>query len=271
MYRSPLAKTISHRRYQGLASLCLLFLVTMPCFSADSPILVYAEANAVDSRVVETSEGSRVEGFASELVRELLASAGYSADIRVVPWPRLVNSLRSESNVLGFNMTRTPSREESFHWIGQVRPIKFQLWGLGERIDELPRTLEEAREFRISAFREDVVEQYLLSRGFNNLTYVTDNSDLYGMLSRNRIDLIPYIQSAAENFMSRLGRSRDYLVPVIDLEEISTAHYLVMSKNSDTELVETLMLAFQELIDNGDFEEILGSTYVPAATPGLSP
>jgi len=250
-----------------MAGVCLLFLFAMPCFSAESHILVYAEANTVDSRVVETSDGSLVEGYASDLVRELLASAGYTADISVVPWPRLMNSLLSEPNVLGFNMTRTPDREELFHWIGQVRPVQFQLWGLSERLDELPRTLDEAHDLRISSFREDVVEQYLLSRGFTNLVYVTDSSDIWGMLLRRRIDLIPYIESGVQDLMSRLEEVRGALTPVIELEEISTAHYLVMSKNSDPEIVQQLTSAFQALIDSGDFEKILGSTYIPVTAP----
>jgi len=238
----------------------LLLVVMQPAITAaaEQELRVYAEANAVDSRVIETSDGSRVEGYASELVRAVLADAGYTANIQVVPWPRLMSLLGTEANVLGFNMTRTPEREDRFHWFGEIRPVNFQLWGLRDRLDELPRTLEAARDLRISAFRDDVVEQYLLARGFSNLVYVTDSSDTWGMLSRRRIDLIPYIQSGAENFMSRLADARDSLVPVIALEEISTAHYLVMSKNSDAALVLQLQQAYERLEDSGAYERILG-------------
>lgn len=243
----------------------------LPDFVAAQQLRVYAEANAIDSRVVETSDAIHIEGYASDLVRILLAQSGYTADIRVVPWPRLMNSLLSEPNVLGFNMTRTPDREDQFHWIGQIRPVKFQLWGLRERIDELPQTLDGARDLRTSSYRKDVVEQYLLSKGFTNLVYVTDSSDIWGMLLRRRIDLIPYIESGVQDLMARLEEVRDSLVPIVDLEEISTAHYLVMSKNSDPEIVEKLTTMYQSLIDNGELERILESTYVPIPVEDSTP
>ncbi len=241
-----------------VAAVLMMMLVNTQSHAADAALRVYAEKNAVDSRTVTTDEGIRIEGYASDLVRALLAEIGYSADIRVVPWPRLMISLESEANVLGFNMTRTPEREEHFHWIGEIRPVKFQLWGLRERRDELPSTLEDAQDLRISAFRNDVVEQYLLGKGFSNLVYVSDTSDVWAMLTRRRIDFIPYIQSGMEEFMSRLDEARDALIPVIELEEISTAHYLVMSKNSDPELVALLQSTFQVMIESGDHRHLLG-------------
>lgn len=267
--KSP-SVTKTHRLFRYIKGICFSLLLTSPNLVAAQQILVYAEANAVDSRLVESSDGIHVEGFASDLVRELLTRAGYEADIRVVPWPRLMNSLQTEPNVLGFNMTRTPDREDQFHWVGQIRPVKFQLWGLQERIDELPRTLEEARDLRTSSYREDVVEQYLLEKGFTNLVYVTDTSDIWSMLLRRRIDLIPYIESGVQDLMSRLEEVRGALVPVIDLEEISTAHYLVMSKNSDPEFVQQLTAMFQTLVDSGSFESILDST-VPRPTGRSAP
>lgn len=242
-----------------LVQIVLLFLATASLSSA-AELRVYAEKNAVDSRTVVTNEGTRIEGYASDLVRTLLAEAGHTADIRVVPWPRLMISLETEPNVLAFNMTRTPDREERFHWIGEIRPVTFQLWGLGERAHELPTVLEDVRDYRISAFRDDVVEQYLLSKGFTNLVYVSDTSDVWGMLERRRIDFIPYIRSGMEEFMSRLDYAGDALVPVIELEEISTAHYLVMSKSSDPELVGLLQATFQRLVENGAYEQLLGDT-----------
>ena len=142
------------------------------CQAAESTIRVYAESFAADSRVVETSAGPTVEGYASDFVRAVLTLAGYTADINVVPWPRLVNFLNTSPNVLGFNMTRTPDREDRYHWIGEIRPVMFQLWGLQERIGEFPESLEEAQSLRISTYRNDVVEQYLLGKGFANLVYV---------------------------------------------------------------------------------------------------
>ena len=235
-------------------------LMAGTCQAAESTIRVYAESFAADSRVVETSAGPTVEGYASDFVRAVLTQAGYTADINVVPWPRLVNFLNTSPNVLGFNMTRTPDREDRYHWIGEIRPVMFQLWGLQERIGEFPESLEEAQSLRISTYRNDVVEQYLLGKGFANLVYVYENYDPIRMLRRRRIDLIPYSRFAMQDLMDRQTSIRDELVPFFSLAEISTAHYLVMSKNSDPALVQQIQQAFQTLVASGVHQEILGDT-----------
>ena len=239
-----------------------LFIILMAgtCQAAESTIRVYAESFAADSRVVETSAGPTVEGYASDFVRAVLTQAGLTADINVVPWSRLVNLLDSTPNVLGFNVTRTPEREDRYHWIGEIRPVTFQLWGLEERTGEFPQSLEEAQSLRVSAYRNDVVEQYLLGKGLENLVYVYENYDPIRMLRRRRIDLIPFSRFAMEDLMSRQEGIRNAIVPVFDLEDISTAHYLVMSKSSDPGLVQQMQQAFQALIDSGVHQEILGDT-----------
>lgn len=237
----------------ALVPLCLAFSSK----AAESPIVIYAESSALDSRIGRSATGIRIEGYASDLARALLAEAGFTAEIRIVPWPRLMSVLQSEPNVLALNMTRTPGRENLFHWIGEIRPVTFQLWGLRERAGELPRTLAEARDLRVSAYRNDVVEQYLLSEGFSDLIYVSENYDSMAMLQRRRIDLIPYSQDAMSELMSRQNDIQQQLIPLIDLEAISTAHYIVMSKTSDPGFVARVRSAYQALVDSGEFDQIL--------------
>ncbi len=231
--------------------------------NAAESLVVYAESSAIDSRVMTVDGATTVQGFASDMVRTLLLQAGYNADIRVVPWPRVMSFLQSEANVLGLNMTRTPEREDLFHWIGEIRPVTFQLWGLRERIDELPNTLANARDARVSAYRNDVVEQYLLAQGFSNLVYVSENYDSFAMLQRRRIDFLPYSRIAMESFMARSEEVRNGLVPVIELDDISTAHYIVMSKTSDEELVAQIRAAYVALRASGAFEESIGNSQLP--------
>ena len=243
--------------------LLLSALMAISGQAAERQIMVYAESFAPDSRVVETADGTYVAGFGSDYVRAVAAQAGLSARIEVVPWPRLMHLLQTEPNALAFNMTRTSQREDQFHWIGEIRPVRFTLWGLADRITALPHFLDDAQSLRISAFRNDVVEQYLLGKGFNNLVYLSEDSDTFNMLIRRRIDLIPYSRFAMEEVMTRREDLRGLIAPVFDLEEISTAHYLVMSKSSDPELLAQLKHAFQTLIENGTYQAILGPTLPP--------
>jgi polar amino acid transport system substrate-binding protein len=218
---------------------------------------VYAELNEVDSRLELAESGSRVAGNASELVAALLAKLGYAADIQIVPWARLMQNLENEPNVLGLNMTRTPEREALFNWVGEIRPVTFKLWGLRERYDELPKTLELASDYRISAYQNDVVEQHLLAKGFTNLVYVRENYNSFAMLFRGRIDYASFSEVEMDGYARQYELLKTSIVPIIDLEEISTAQYLVMSKTSEPELVRLVEEAFSELIISGERQRIL--------------
>lgn len=236
----------------------LLCIITLPGVAADAQLKVYSEleeaANFPDGNTTAVPIGP---GYA--ITTAVLAEAGYKADIRVVPWPRVVHSLDTEQNVLGFSMTRTPEREDLYHWIGLIRPISFKLWTLAELANELPDTLEEATHLRVSSIRNDVVENYLIGKGFDNRVYLNENANVITMLRRGRIDILPYIESGMPSFLARKNEPPGTLVPIIDLEEISTGHYIVMSKQSDPELVRLLQDSYQALAERGVFKELLDS------------
>jgi polar amino acid transport system substrate-binding protein len=237
----------------ALATAVLLMLPALPSLAAEARLTVYAELEEADNY----PPGSTVPvpiGPGGDLIALLLAEAGMEADIRVVPWPRLIRALDSRRNVLAFSMTRTPEREDRYHWIGMIRPVSFKLWSLAERADEFPDTLEEARDYRISAIRGDVVENFLRNSGFTNLVYLSESSNTLTMLRRDRIDLMPYIESGIESYLARRNATPDTLVPVIDLDAISTGHYVVMSKPSDPELVQQLKDAYQAVLSRGDWQ-----------------
>ena len=234
----------------------LLCCVTLPGVAAETPLKVYSELEEADN-FPENSDVAVPIGPGFTITTAVLAEAGYTADVRVVPWPRVVHSLDTEQNVLAFSMTRTPEREDRYHWIGLIRPISFKLWTLAELAGELPDTLEEAKHLRVSAIRDDVVENYLIGKGFNNRVYLSENANVITMLRRGRIDILPYIESGMASFLARKNEPPGTLVPIIDLEEISTGHYIVMSKQSDPELVRLLQDSYQALVERGEFDELI--------------
>jgi polar amino acid transport system substrate-binding protein len=255
---SQQSSTRTAKRFAPLLLCLCSLLAAWWCTAAERQFVVYSEPNRTDSWPVETYDTVRVEGLASDLVRTLFSELGYSADIQLLPWSRVMHSVKSEANTFAINMTRTPSREERFHWIGLIRPVSFKLWGLNQRVHEFPTQFEKARNFRIIASRGDVVSEYLESQGFTNLVYTTPTSNTWELLLRNRVDLIPYTKMGIENFLVRNGQPMGAMTPVITIDDISTAHYLVMNKDSDPELVNKFTTAYHNLVDSGIYREILG-------------
>ena len=219
-------------------------------------LTVYAELEE-PANYVEGDANTVPIGPGYDLVLAVLAEAGLEADVRVVPWTRLIRSLETEKNVLGFSMTRTPQREDRFLWVGLFRPVNFKLWALAGRAAGLPDSLEAATELRVSAIRGDVVEQFLLNRDFTNLVYLSENANSITMLRRGRIDVMGYIESGMPDYLARKNEQPGTLVPIIDLEGISTGHYMVMSKQSDPELFHRLREAYQTVVESGKFSDLI--------------
>lgn len=249
------SRALNRHMKQLTISIVLSFIVTSG-IAANEQLVVYAELEET-ANYVSGSENPVPIGPAYRLVLAVLAEAGYEPDIRVVPWPRVVHSLESQDNVLGFSMTRTPDREDRFHWIGQIQKVNFKLWAPPESAADFPETLDAATDLRISAIRGDVVENYLMSKGFTNLIYFSESSNTLTMLRRDRVDLMPYIESGIESYLARKNESSDTLVPIYDLEDTSTGQYIVMSKQSDPELVQLLQNSYHAVIGSGDFDNIL--------------
>jgi polar amino acid transport system substrate-binding protein len=236
-----------------VAALLTVFSLALQAQAAEPRLTVYAELEEADN-FAPGSDTPVPIGPGGDLAELVLAEAGMEAEIRVVPWPRLIRSLESQRNVLAFSMTRTPAREELYHWIGKIQSVEFKLWSLAERADEFPAELEQLRDFRISGIRGDVVENYLLGKGFTNLVYLSENSNTLTMMRRDRVDLMPYVLSGMEDYLARKNEPPGTLVPVADLPEISTGHYIVMGKDSDPELVQQLKDAYEAVLSRGDWQ-----------------
>lgn len=247
----------NRRRGSGYWLISLLLIVTIQdTVAAERVIPVYAELEEAANFVGPNRDLVPI-GPGYELVLAVVATAGFEADIRVVPWPRVVHSLESQNNVIAFSMTRTPAREEHYHWIGRIQDVHFKLWALAERAADFPATLEEATEFRISAIRNDVVESYLKTKEFNNLIYFNESANTLTMLRRDRVDLMPYVESGMPAYLARKNESPDVLLPIYSLDEISTGQYIVMSKQSDQALVQRFKRAYEEVVESGAYQEII--------------
>lgn len=252
-----LSRFVSVVLKRGIAGTALaLCVLSVPGIAATGTLTVYAEleepANYVEGEAQPVPVG---QGY--DLVLAVLAAAGLKAEVKVVHWTRLIRSLESEKNVLGFSMTRTPQREDRFLWVGLIRPVNFKLWALAERAPEIPDSLEAATELRVSATRGDVVEQYLLSQNFTNLVYLSESSNAITMLRRGRVDMIGYIESGMPDYLARKNEPPGTLVPVIDLHGISTGHYMVMSKQTDPDLFQRLRDAYQAVVASGEFSDLI--------------
>lgn len=199
-----------------------------------------------------------VDNRASRLVETVVEEADIDYRIQLYPWARIMQELSAQSNVIAFPIARTPDREADMHWIGMIRPMEINLYGLRERIPQLPRTFEDAREIEVGVIRGDFVDQFLADQGFTQLVRLTNLDNALTLLDRNRFSLFPFESRGVEEMLRQNNLPADHLVPVINLPDASTEIFFAVSKQTDTHIKELLEAAYRRVVEDGRYEQIMG-------------
>lgn len=233
--------------------LLVLILESHTVVYADDHISVYTE----EFYPLSYANQNGISGYATELATAVLDEAGISYDINLVPWVRVIRALDGDANVLAFSMFRTKDRETKYHWVGEVIPLNYSLYGLKRKLNLLPKTLELARDTKIGVNRGDVAQSYLSSLGFSNLILVKDDERSLYMLARNRIDLFPYAEIVINAFVEHHGFEPDDFFAVLKLQEISTSAYMALSQKTDPKMVSRMQEAYKNVKMNGTYDRIM--------------
>jgi len=222
---------------------------------------IFTETRDASELITDENGHTRTSNTMSILIEAMLVESGLDYTSEVVPWSRMLSNLSVEPNTLAYPILRIPEREERFLWIGFLQPVDAYLYGLSSRSEQLPYSLEEARDYRIGAMRGDAFHNYFDAQGYDNLVIIGNNTPWLTMLERGRIDLMPYAQSGVENYLSRLDAPADMLEAVIRLDDLSHPLYFVMNLDSDPELVEIITRAYERVVQSGTFERIQGFSH----------
>lgn len=247
-------------RYHKLHCISLFFSFLSPVFAGETfpeILTVYTEQSFPVSYTENDAHGIKVLGYGTELVKAVLEYSDIDYKIETVPWIRAVQAIDTQENVLVYAMTRTNEREDKYHWIGEIAPIEYRLFGLRKNITQLPASLEQAKSLRIGVVREDVTKDYLQSQGFLNLVSVNDPERNLAMLQRGRIDLFPFSANSISLFLEKNNFDPRDLVSTISLDEISTGLYMVLGKHSSPEMVEKLRNSYRAIVENGTYNRIV--------------
>lgn len=236
---------------------CLLYPTpALPQADIDS-LAVYTEVRNPPVLTFNEDGSAEIRNPATRLVEALLAEAGIDYRINVLPWARLQLTLQDAHNTLAYPVGRTPEREQEYEWIGLIRPLEMNLYGLRERAPELPTTLDEAASYRIASIRGDVVDTHLRKLKFPHLISISSNAPRVELLERGRVDLVPFAAHGVESFLRENNYAVDTLYPAVNLTHVTDGLYIIMSKASDPALVARLKQAYQRLIDNGTYSDIM--------------
>ena len=237
----------------------ILALVTREALADDAPkIKVQLVTEELPPLQTQTKRG--VEGYTLDLLREVLATTGDDYDVQLMPWARAYQKALKEPNVLIFSITRLPSREALFHWIGPIGvEVNAYFWTLKTRPELTFTNLKAARSFKTVVPRVQPELPKLLSHGFregDNLTIVNNLDQSIPMLLTGRVDFI-YGGDLYYNYLAAQGKLNLALLNKRqDEDSISDILYLAFSLATPKERVSRYQAALRQVHDSGYLSEL---------------
>jgi polar amino acid transport system substrate-binding protein len=193
-----------------------------------------------------------VTGINADIVREMFKRAGiaYSLTLRF-PWERIYNQVLERPDQGLFSTTYTPEREPLFKWVGPLASTGWVLLappGSPLRLS----SLEQARQYRIGAYKNDAVSQHLESKGFEPINSLRDQENI-GKLLKGQIDLWATTDPVGPYLAKQDGVSG--LATVLRFNDAQL--FLALNKQTPDEVVSRLQKALNEMKEDGAIDAIM--------------
>ena len=195
-----------------------------------------------------------IEGIAVEVVQEMFKRAGveYFLALRF-PWDRIYNMALDKPNHGVFSTARTPEREREFKWVGPIGPDDWVLLAKGDSPLSLG-SLDEAKAYRIGAYKGDAISEYLTEKGVEHSTSLRDQENAR-KLEAGQIDLWATGDPAGRYLAKQEGISGLKTVLRFDSAEL----YLALNKEMPDEVVAKLQAALDQMRAEGFVDATLNS------------
>jgi polar amino acid transport system substrate-binding protein len=239
---------------------------------ASASLLLISSARAADSSTTELvlltenfppynmakngknfAQDENINGIAVDIVREMFkrANVTYSLTLRF-PWERVYKLALENPGYGAFVMARLPDRERLFKWVGPIGPDDWIMLAKADSKISL-ETLEDARKYRIGAYKGDAIAETLAKQGLKPIVVLRDQDNAKKLVS-GQIDLWATGDPAGRYLARQDGVNGLKTVLRFNSAEL----YLALNKNVPDETVAKLQAALDQLRKDGMVDEIMG-------------
>ncbi|MBT8765745.1 substrate-binding periplasmic protein [Metapseudomonas boanensis] len=200
------------------------------------------------------AQEDNIDGIAVDIVREMFKRAGvkYSLTLRF-PWDRIYKLALEKPGYGVFVTARLPEREQSFKWVGPIGPDDWILLARGDSPISLA-SLEEARKYKIGAYKGDAIAEYLAQQKLEPITALRDQENAR-KLEKGQIDLWATGDPAGRYLAKQEGVAGLKTVLRFNQAEL----YLALNKDVPDAVVQKLQAALDQMRSEGFVDEILNS------------
>lgn len=200
----------------------------------------------------------RVSGAAARIVEAVLQEAGLlDYHMGLYPWARAYDRALREPDMLIYPIMRTPGRESSFKWVGQLDLVMPSFYKLAEAPGIDVASLEDAKHYRVGVVRDDTREKFLQEQGFTRLVVAPNNLDNFNRLLGGQVQLVPMPERDARKLCQDAHIPYETLEKTYTLDALNSAVYMAFSRATDDEVVHRARAAFARLSSAGVIQRIL--------------
>ncbi len=232
-----------------ITAIALLMVLASSAISGELAIYTEESPNAHYK-----DKDGKITGYVYELVLAMQKQMGDKTPIKMVRWEEGYNLATTKPNVALFSTTFTEERRPLFKWVGPVSESVWILYaktGSGIKL----KSLESAKSLKsIGTYKDDVREQFLKEKGFDNLDSVTDDTLNLKKLIDNRIDVWVSSRDRAPLIAKEMGISINSIEPVLKMVEKGL--FIVFNVDTPDDIVDKWSIAYDVVRSDGIMEAI---------------
>ncbi|CRM53671.1 MULTISPECIES: substrate-binding periplasmic protein [Pseudomonas] len=242
----------------ALASSSMLMAATVHADESSDTSLVLLTENFPPYNMAKNGKNfardENIEGIAVDIMRETFKRAGISYNLTLrFPWERIYKLALEKPGYGVFVMARLPDREALFKWVGPIGPDDWVLLAKADSKIQL-EGLEQARRYRIGAYKGDAIAQSLDKQGLNPVVALRDQDNAQKLME-GQIDLWATGDPAGRYLARQVGVNGLKTV----LRFNSAQLYLALNKDVPDEVVARLQAALDELRKEGRIDQIMAN------------
>lgn len=203
----------------------------------------------------QIDERGKLNGYAVELVENILHEAGIKQTILAAPWERVLKEGREKANVLVFALARTPEREKDFHWISPMTASVRGIYGLKPNAGKINSLQDVGAYGAIGVLNGDFRHQLLSGINKSNVQVYSDWVNVIQALLTGQVKGVFFSDAGIEHYCKKNAWDCADIQRVYTHQKITT--YLALSKpNTKQALVNTLSQAAQRYKRSDDYKRL---------------
>lgn len=188
--------------------------------------------------------GDKITGIGADQVFELMKRADVPYKAEMMQWSRAIGLAEKDANTCVFTASHSTERDKRFAW---VEPLFVDRTLLIRKAGSAiaPKSVEEAKAYRIGTQAKDYTEDLLKSAGFPTIDPANNLETTLKKLDAGRVDLV----TVSGSYFDSLKKSGAAVEEAFVLNETTLS--MACNLNTDAGTLDKMRGALKSMIDDG--------------------